>query len=147
MIADVDTDMRDTADLFTHGAFEEHQITRPGFFCAYSPAHTVQTVCTAPAYVINTGSSVHIADKAGAVKGCFRRSAAPHIWISDILVRFLHKLGKVRVSVQRFLGDIVDIRIFQRDSVPSIFPWVAMYRAYMPMVWWLMLITGVCDRS
>ena len=30
--------------------------------------------------------------------------------------------------------------------MPSMLPCVAIYRAYMPMVWWLMLTTGRWDR-
>ena len=111
--ANVNTNMRNAVCCIAHGALKEHQITGLCLFRRNLFADAVQACCTQPPGIVHARFCVYPADEAGAVKGRFRAGPAPHIGIADILLRFLHNAGELRVCRQRFLWNIVLPRLAQ----------------------------------
>ena len=108
-VAYIDAHMRNARCVI--GADKEHQITGAG--AARPGADVIKALRPqppkAPAALI-----VDIADEAGAVKGCGRTAAAPHIGETEILFRFFQNGGKgfiVQIGLRDFMlrravGDV-----------------------------------------
>ena len=113
-VTHIDAHMRNTRCVI--GADKEHQITGAG--AARSGADVIKALRPqppeAPAALI-----VDIADEAGAVKGCGRTAAAPHIGETEIFFRFFQNGGKGFI-IQIGLRDFM-----LRRAVGDVFPDIA----------------------
>ena len=117
VVAHIDAAVGNAGNAFAHGAVKEHNVAGLSLIHRYIPAQTPQPLGSQPAGVVDTAGREHIADKAGAVKAGFRARAAPYIGIADILGGFLHELREGRIRVQRFLRNVIQHGILQRNRV------------------------------
>lgn len=107
VVAHIQPDMRDAADILAHRPFKKDQVAGTRFICRNLSADAVQPRRAEPARVVYAAVGKYIGYKAGAVKGRIRRRAAPDIRKAQIFFRFLDELSKLRVSLFVFLRHVV----------------------------------------
>ena len=111
VIAHIDPNVCNSFHVRPHGAMEENQIAGADIFRIDFFAHRMQSGRTAPSGIVNTGMNEHPADKAGAVESLAGIGRAVNIRITDILVRFHHERGEVRISHQKFIRNRVFLQL------------------------------------
>lgn len=107
VVAHIQTDMRDAADILAHRPFKKDQVAGTRFIRRNLLTDAVQPRRAEPARVLYAAVGKYIGYKAGAVKGRIQRRAAPDIRKAQIFFRFLDELSKLRVSLFVFLRHVV----------------------------------------
>ena len=117
VVAHIDAAVGNAGYAFAHGAVKEHNVTGLSLIHRNIAAQAPQPLGSQSSGVVNAAGCEHIADKAGTVEAGLRTCAAPYIGIADILVGFLHESCEGWIRVQRFLRDVVQHGILQRNRV------------------------------
>ena len=111
IIADINTTMRDAFHVCAQCALKEYDVTRLQLIKRYIAAYAADTLRANPAHIPNAAGCVNITDESGTIEARVRIGSAPDIWETDILGSFIHKPGKRRIRIQRFLWDVIEQRL------------------------------------
>lgn len=120
VVAYIQAAVGNAAYIVAHGSLEEDHVAGAGVLWPDRIAVPVQTCRTHVTDVVHAGGSEQPADETGAVEGCGRVIAAPHIGIAQAFIGSFHQKGKLRIGIQQFLRHIVAQRFLQFGQISEL---------------------------